>query len=105
MNSSIEKFILLFNRGLVQKILQPAVTNGGLYLTSKLLNQNVGKIVAVSEGDYNDKGILIPSILKVGQTVLLPKRKGIKIEMKDKTHEYELYEQKDILGIIEGYKH
>ena len=105
MNSSIEKFIPLFNRCLVQKILQPAVTNGGLYLTSKLLNQKIGKVVAVSEGDYNDKGILIPSILKVGQIVLLPERKGIKIEMKDKTHEYELYEQKDILGIIEGYKY
>lgn len=105
--NEIVSFMPLANRCLIQKILTPAVTKGGIYLSQKLLEDNakIGKVIEVGPGEINDKGILIKPMVKKGDIVLLPDFPGTKINMADTKHEYQLYRDNELLGIINKYKH
>ena len=99
LTTTFRKFIPHLNRVLVQKLEPANKTKTGIILTSKAVQADVGKIVAVGDGIRNDSGILIPVGLKVGTTVLLPEFSGTKIELKD--GEFYLYRESEIVGILE----
>ncbi|MCQ2821726.1 MAG: co-chaperone GroES family protein [archaeon] len=105
--NDIVSFIPLANRCLIQKVLTPEVTKGGIYLSKRLMEENskIGKVIAVGQGEYNEKGNLIKTLVKKGDIVLLPDFPGTKINMADKKHEYQLYRDSELLGIIKEYKH
>ena len=108
MKTQITNFIPLFNKCLIQRILNPQITQGGIYLTEKLMNEKskLGKVISIGKGDYNENGKFIPTTLKPGDIVLLPEFKGTQIDFfKNKKHLYEIYKENDILGIVKGYKH
>ena len=90
----------LFDNVLVKPVKAEAKTSGGLYLpeTSKEKPQ-VGEIVAVGTGVYDDRGNLIPMIVKVGQKIMFKKWGGD--EVKVENEEWKLVKQTDILAIVE----
>ncbi|MBC7922925.1 MAG: co-chaperone GroES [Ferruginibacter sp.] len=57
-----------------------------------------GKVVAVGEGKVSDKGDVIASQLKVGDTVLYGKYSGTEITVEGK--EYLIMRESDIFAII-----
>lgn len=105
--NSIISFTPLANRCLVRRIIPPALTKTGIYLSQKLIEREarLGKIIAVGPGEMNDNGHFIKPVVKVGDIVLLPEFSGTKIEMADKKNEYQLFRDNEILGIVKSYKH
>ncbi|ONM25585.1 Chaperonin [Zea mays] len=88
------------NRVLVEKLVQPKKTAGGILLpeTSKQV-LNAAKVVAVGPGERDKAGNLIPVALKEGDTVLLPEYGGSEVKLAaDK--EYLLFREDDILGTL-----
>ncbi len=90
----------LFDNVLVKPVKAETKTAGGLYLpeTSKEKPQ-IGEIVAVGTGVYDDRGNLIPMIVKVGQKIMFKKWGGD--EVKVDNEEWKLVRQTDILAIVE----
>ncbi len=90
----------LFDNVLVKPVKAETKTAGGLYLpeTSKEKPQ-IGEIVAVGTGVYDDRGNLIPMIVKVGQKIMFKKWGGD--EVKVGNEEWKLVKQTDILAIVE----
>jgi chaperonin GroES len=109
MNTQITNFVPLFNKCLIQRILNNQITKGGIYLTEKLINEKskLGKVISIGKGDYNENGKFIPTSLKPGDIVLLPDYKGTQIDFynNNKKYLYEIYKENDILGIVKNYKH
>ncbi|KAL5197530.1 hypothetical protein ABZP36_001042 [Zizania latifolia] len=94
-----KRLIPSLNRVLVEKLVQPKKSAGGILLpeTSKQLNS--GKVVAVGPGDRDKDGKPIPVALKEGDTVLLPEYGGLEVKLAaDK--EYLLFRENDILGTL-----
>jgi len=58
----------------------------------------MGEIMAVGPGSYDDKGKLIPMVVKVGQKVMYKKWGGD--EVKVQGEEWMIVEQKGILAIV-----
>lgn len=77
----MKRLIPSFNRVLVEKVLQPKKSAGGILLpeTSKQLNS--GKVVAVGPGDRDKDGKLIPVGFKEGDHVLLPEYGGLEVKL------------------------
>ena len=107
MNSRINSLRPLLNRCLIKKIVPKPVTQGGIILSEKSAEKDArfGQVVAVGPGDRDDKGTLITPYVKVGDYVLLPEYHGTKVNMEDAEHEYVLYKDTELLGILEGFKH
>ena len=104
MNTQITNFVPLFNKCLIQRILNNQITKGGIFLTEK---SKLGKVISIGKGDYNENGKFIPTSLKPGDIVLLPDYKGTQIDFynNNKKYLYEIYKENDILGIVKNYKH
>lgn len=58
----------------------------------------MGEIMAIGTGSMDDKGKLIPMVVKVGQKVMYKKWGGN--EVKVEGEEWMIVEQKDILAIV-----
>ena len=99
LTSKFRKFIPTLNRVLVQKIENDKRPEKGIILSTKEATVNIGKIVALGEGNRNESGVIIPISLKVGSTVLLPEYGGSKVELKD--GEFFVYRDNEIVGILE----
>ncbi|VAH43272.1 unnamed protein product [Triticum turgidum subsp. durum] len=79
--AAIRRLIPSFNRVLVEKVVQPKKSAGGILLpeTSKQLNS--GKVIAVGPGSRDKEGKLIPVALKEGDHVLLPEYGGLEVKL------------------------
>jgi len=90
----------LFDNVLVKPLEEEAKTPGGILLpdTAKEKPQ-VGKIMAIGPGSFDDKGKKVPMLVKVGQKVVYKKWGGNEIRVGQE--EWLLVEQKDILAIID----
>ncbi|EER97627.1 hypothetical protein BDA96_02G413400 [Sorghum bicolor] len=87
------------NRVLVEKLVQPKKTAGGILLPETSKQLNAAKVVAVGPGERDKAGNLIPVALKEGDTVLLPEYGGTEVKLAaDK--EYLLFREHDILGTL-----
>ena len=93
------KFIPLLNRVLVEKMLPITKTKAGILLPEKDGFKNYGKVVAIGPGAVQE-GKIVPVIVKVGQTVLLPEFGGSVIKLAD-DKEYIVHKDEDILGVLE----
>jgi len=85
----------------VEPIEQEDVTSSGIVLpeTAKEKPQK-GKVLAIGEGDRDDKGNRIPLDVKVGDTVLFAKYSGTEIKIDQK--KYLILKESDVLAIIES---
>lgn len=93
------KFKPLSNYVLIEPQESPDTTPSGILLpeTSKE-RPNLGKVVAYGEGQRNDKGELIPVLLKEGDRILFQKYAGVEIKLENK--KYLLMRETDVLGIL-----
>jgi chaperonin GroES len=74
-------------------------TAGGIYLPDNAKEKpQVGEVVAVGEGKYNDDGSRSPVDVKVGDKVLYSKYAGTDIKLGG--DEYILLSEKDILAKV-----
>lgn len=90
----------LFDYILVRPVEGEEKTKSGIYLpeTAKEKPQ-VGEVVAVGDGAYDEKGNKIPMIVKVGMKVMYTKWGGN--EVKVDHEEWKLVKQSDLLAIVE----
>ncbi|XP_050310421.1 10 kDa heat shock protein, mitochondrial-like [Anthonomus grandis grandis] len=100
MPKTAQKFkniIPLFNRILVKRAEPPKESKGGIVLpdvkSAKCLK---GTVLAVGPGTRNEKGVLIPMTVKVGDEVMLPDYGGTKVEFEEQT--YFLFRESEILA-------
>lgn len=90
----------LFDNVLIKPVQSEPKSAGGIYLPENVKEKpQMGEIVAVGTGVYDDHGKLIPMIVKVGQKVLYKKWGGD--EVKVGNDEWKLVRQTDILAIVE----
>merc|ERR1712205_11496 len=103
-----KRLIPLLDRVLVEKIVAPTKSVGGILLPESAVSQiNEAKVVAVGPGRRKGAdGELIPMGVKVGDTVLLPEYGGQSVDLgtygASKDKETFLYSDQEILGIIES---
>lgn len=94
------KYQPLFDNVLVKPLEPQQVTASGILLPDTVKEKpQVGQIMAVGPGSYDNNGKLVPMQVKVGQTVLYKKWGGN--EVKVEGVEWMILEQKDILAILE----
>jgi chaperonin GroES len=89
----------LFDNILVKPLKAEEKTAGGIYLPENAKEKpQIGEVMAIGEGSYDDKGKLIPMIVKIGQKVMYTKWGGN--EVKIEGQEWKLVKQSDILAIV-----
>lgn len=98
-NSASPKYQPLFDNVLVRPLEPERATASGILLPDSVKEKpQVGEIMAIGPGGYDDKGNKIPMQVKVGQHVLYKKWGGN--EVKVDGVEWMILEQKDILAVI-----
>src|SRR3989344_2554042 len=98
--ASKSKYQPLFDNVLVKPLEPDQVTASGILLPDTVKEKpQVGQIMAVGTGAYDNNGNLVPMQVKVGQKVLYKKWGGN--EFKVEGVEWMILEQKDILAIVE----
>ncbi|NLF93004.1 MAG: co-chaperone GroES [Oligosphaeraceae bacterium] len=89
----------LGDRVLVEAIEEKEVVKGGIYIPDSAKEKpQQAKVIAVGPGKRDDKGVLIPAEVKVGDIVLTSKYGGTEIKLDDK--EYKILNASDILAIV-----
>jgi chaperonin GroES len=89
----------LYDRILVKREKAEEVTSGGIIIpdTSKE-KPSKGTVLAIGEGNRNEKGELIPLIVKVGDKILFSRYGGTEFKYNDE--EFLIMKETDILAII-----
>ena len=99
LSSNFKKLVPTLNRILIKKLEPQTKTKGSIILSTKEVTPNVGEVINVGSGIYDDHGKKIPISIDIGARVLLPEFGGSKIELND--GEYYLYKDTEILGILQ----
>jgi chaperonin GroES len=91
----------LRDRVLVTRLEEQEQRFGGIIIPDSAKEKpQQGKVVAAGSGRVNDKGVVQPLDIQVGDTVLFGKYSGteIKIEGQD----YLILREDEVLGVVEG---
>jgi chaperonin GroES len=87
----------LGDRVLVRRAPKETQTAAGIFLPSdKTKDPNEGQVIAVGPGEKDVTGTMHPTLLQVGDQVLLPEYGGTKVKID--TDELFLFRESDILG-------
>ncbi|KAG0632116.1 hypothetical protein M758_1G305000 [Ceratodon purpureus] len=97
--TAAKRLIPLLDRVLVEKIVPPTRSAGGILLPETTAKLNSGTVIEVGPGVKTKEGNLVPLDVKQGDTVLLPEYGGSHVKLEGK--EYVLYRHDDLLGILE----
>ena len=91
----------LLNRVVVQKAAAETKTKAGIILTSGKNQEqlNFGKVIAVGPGKTLECGTLRPTMVAVGDTVLLPEYGGSRVTLADE-QELFIYRDDDVMGTL-----
>ena len=90
----------LLNRVVVKKAEAMTKTKAGIILTSgKEERLNFGTVMAVGPGKSMEDGSVRETLVKVGDTVLLPEYGGSKVVLADE-QELFIYRDDDIMGTL-----
>ena len=91
----------LRDRVLVTRLEEQEQRVGGIIIpdTAKEKPQQ-GKVVAAGSGRVNDKGVVQPLDIQVGDTVLFGKYSGTEIKIAGQ--DYLILREDEVLGIVEG---
>jgi len=99
--TAAKRLVPLLDRVLVEKIVPPTKTAGGILLPETSTKVNAGKVVAVGPGAKTKDGNIIPIDVKEGDTVLLPEYGGTAVKLGgSEEKEFVLYRNDDLLGIL-----
>ena len=90
----------LLNRVIIKKAEAITKTKSGIILSQKAdVMLNYGEVLAVGPGKTMESGSLRPTMVSVGDTVLLPEYGGSKITLGDEQEVY-IYRDDDIMGTL-----
>ena len=91
----------LLNRVVVRKAAAETKTKAGIILTSGKSDErlNFGEVIACGPGKTLEDGSLRATLVKVGDTVLLPEYGGSKVVLADE-EEFFIYRDDDIMGTL-----
>ena len=90
----------LLNRVVIKKAEALTKTKGGIILTSKNEERlNFGTVMAVGPGKQMEDGSTRPTMVAIGDTVLLPEYGGSKVTLADEEELY-IYRDDDIMGTL-----
>ncbi|THD21313.1 Heat shock protein mitochondrial [Fasciola hepatica] len=109
---AFKKFLPLFDRVLVQRFEAEKVTKGGIMIPEKAKGKVLeATVIAHGPGYKNEKGVITPLCVTVGDKVFLPEYGGTKVVLEDKVsflirinsvaQEYFLFRESDILAKFE----
>lgn len=98
----LKKVKPLLGRVLVQKYVPPKKSSSGILLPDSKNVNNVAKVIDVGSGRITDTGAVVAPVLKAGDFVLLPEYGGMKVPKTDGLEELYIYQQDDIVAVIEG---
>ena len=91
----------LFDRVVIRRLDEEAVSAGGIYIPDTAKEKpDQGEVLAVGEGKFDDTGKRIPMEIKAGQRVLFGKYAGTSIKID--SEELVVMREDDILAIVEG---
>ncbi|OGK38202.1 co-chaperone GroES [Candidatus Roizmanbacteria bacterium RIFCSPHIGHO2_12_FULL_41_11] len=95
-----QKIKPLFDYVLIKPLKMDETTPSGIVLPDSVKEKpQMGEIMAVGTGTFNDQGKIVPMVVKVGQKVMYKKWGGN--EIKVGSEEWLLIEQKDVMAVIE----
>ena len=91
----------LGSRVILEPITPEEKTKGGIILpdTASKEKPMEGEIIAVGAGSRDEKGIIVPLEVKVGDKVIFGKYSGTDVKIDEK--EYLILSENDILAIVE----
>lgn len=91
----------LHDRVLIRPVEVSRQTSGGLYLpdSARTPSQVMGVVVELGEGPVTAKGVRLPHLVEVGQTVLFPAEAGFEIDLDDGT--YLILRETELLAVVE----
>lgn len=94
------RIIPLLNRIIIQKVEAPSKTAGGILLPdSKDKDTQVGRVVAAGPGAMFENGRTRETLVREGQSVLLPSYSGQEVEID--SQKFYIYKDTEILGVLE----
>jgi chaperonin GroES len=90
----------LGDRVLLKRKLVSEDTQEGIYIPDSARKKNLeAEVIAIGTGRKNEKGKLVPLVVKIGDTVLLPEYGGTEIIYEAET--YLIVSEDAILGIFQ----
>ncbi len=90
----------LADRVLIKTVEADETTKGGIILAAAAKEKpQIAEVIAVGDGAYDSKGVLVPVSVKVGQKVITSKYSGT--EVKFDGVEYVIVKESDILAVVE----
>mmetsp|Transcript_7351 Transcript_7351/g.20753 ORF Transcript_7351/g.20753 Transcript_7351/m.20753 type:complete len:101 (-) Transcript_7351:176-478(-) len=94
------RLIPLLDRVLVEKVVAPAKSSGGVLLpeSASASKVNEAKVLAVGPGRRTINGELVPISVAEGDRVLLPEYGGQQIKLDGK--EIHIYRDEELLGVL-----
>ncbi|MCI5051725.1 MAG: co-chaperone GroES [Simkaniaceae bacterium] len=96
----MQKVKPLGNRILVKRA-EAEKTKGGIFLPeSSKEKPKKGEVIAAGPGKANDKGILEPMQVKVGDQVLFTSYAGTEVKAQDEC-EYLIMSEEDVLAVVQ----
>lgn len=99
MAGALKRFLPLFDRVLVQRVMPATQTKAGILIPEASQKKELtAKVVAVGQGARTEKGDVVPVAVQVGDEVYLPEYGGTKVLLEEK--EYFLYRDSDFLAKI-----
>lgn len=94
------RIVPLLNRIVIKKLEAPLKSAGGIILReAKDQDNQIGKVVKAGPGALFDNGKTRESLVKEGQSVLLPSYLGQEIEIDNE--KFYIYKDTEILGILD----
>ncbi len=89
----------LFDRIVVQRLAEEAVTAGGIFLPEAAQEKKCeGTVLSVGTGKLLDDGTLVPLELKGGEHILFGKYAGNEVELKGES--YLVMREDEVLAIL-----
>ncbi|KAK2079589.1 hypothetical protein QBZ16_001984 [Prototheca wickerhamii] len=104
--SAAKRLIPLLDRVLVEKIVAPTKTAGGILLPeSSAAKINQGTVLAVGPGRRSLNGDIVPVSVKEGDKVLLPEYGGTSVKLEDSEYvcwemAYIIFRDEELLGVL-----
>jgi chaperonin GroES len=91
----------LHDRILIKRIEEKEAVKGGIIIpdTAKEKPQE-GEVIAVGNGKKTEDGKVVPLDVKAGDRILFGKYSGTEIKIDN--HEYLIFKEEDVLGVVEG---
>lgn len=95
--SSFKKIFPLLNRILIRKLEPQTKTASGIII-SKPDSVTYGVVIEAGPGAHDNTGKIIPTAVKIGDTVLLPEYGGQKLKLNDQ--ELFIYKDTEIIAKV-----